>query len=41
MHANLNFKLVIIIYTLREKKNVCQHVVESYTIYLKTIMQRD
>ena len=24
-----------------EKKNVCKHVVESYTIYLKIIMQRD
>ena len=37
MHADLNFKLVRIIYTLREKKtpkNVCKHVVESYTICL-------
>ena len=42
MHADLNFKLVRIIYTLREKKkNVCKHVVESYTIYLKIIIQRD
>jgi hypothetical protein len=41
MHANLNFKLVRIIYTLREKKNVCKHVVEGYTMYLKIIMQRD
>ena len=41
MHADLNFKLVRIIYTLREKKNVCKHVVESYTIYLKVIIQRD
>ncbi len=43
MHTDLNFKLVRIIYTLREKrkKNVCKYVVESYTIYLKIIMQRD
>ena len=42
MHADLNFKLVRIIYTLREKKNVCiKHVVESYTIYLKIIIQKD
>jgi hypothetical protein len=43
MHADLNFKLVRIIYALREKKNknVCKHVVESYTIYLKIIIQRD
>jgi hypothetical protein len=41
MHANLNFKLVRIIYTLREKKNVCKHVVEGYTMYLKIIIQRD
>jgi hypothetical protein len=41
MHADLNFKLVRIIYTMREKKNVCKHVVESYTIYLKIIIQRD
>jgi hypothetical protein len=41
MHADLNFKLVRIIYTLREKKNVLYHVVEGYTIYLKIIMQRD
>jgi len=32
MHADLNFKLVRIIYILREKKNVCKHVVESYTV---------
>jgi hypothetical protein len=24
-----------------ENKNVCKHVVESYTIYLKIIIQRD
>ena len=31
-----------IIYTTREKnKNVCKHVVESYTIYLKISKQRD
>ena len=43
MHADLNFKLVRIIYTLRErkKKKKCKHVVESYTIYLKIIIQRD
>jgi hypothetical protein len=41
MHTDLNFKLVRIIYTLREKKNVFKHVVEGYTIYLKIIMQRD
>jgi hypothetical protein len=41
MHADLNFKLMRIIYTLREKKNVCKHVVESYTIYLKIIIQKD
>ena len=38
---NLNFKLVRIIYTLREKKKVYKHVVESYIIYLKIIIQRD
>jgi hypothetical protein len=33
---------VRIIYTMREKnKNVCKHVVESYTIYLKILKQRD
>jgi hypothetical protein len=26
---------------LREKPNVSKHVVESYTIYLKIIIQRD
>ena len=41
MHADLNFKLVRIIYALREKPNVSKHVVESYTIYLKIIIQRD
>jgi hypothetical protein len=41
MHADLNFKLMRIIYTLREReKNVCKHVVESYTIYWKIIIQR-
>ena len=31
-----------IIYTTREKnKNVCKHVVESYTIYLEILKQRD
>jgi len=41
MHADLNFKLVRIIHTLREKKNACKDVVESYTIYLKIIIQRN
>jgi len=39
MHGDYNFKLVRIIYTMREKKNVCKHVVESYTIYLKILIQ--
>jgi hypothetical protein len=29
MHADLNFKLVRIIYTLRERKNVCKHVPDN------------
>ena len=37
----MNVKLVRIIYTLREKKNACKHVVDGYTMYLKIIMQRD
>ena len=43
MQADLNFKVVRIIYTLRERKNknVCKYVVEIYTIYLKIIIQRD
>ena len=41
MYADLNFKLMRIIYTLREKTNVCKHVVEGYTMYLKIIMKRD
>ena len=41
MHAKS--KLVRIIYTLREEKTkiVCKHVDESYTNYLKIIIQRD
>jgi hypothetical protein len=25
----------------KKKKNVCKHVVENYTIYLKIIIQKD
>ena len=42
MHADLNFKLLRIIYIYIEgEQNVCKPVVESYTIYLKIIIQRD
>ena len=33
MHADLDFKLVRIIYTLREKKNVCKHVCKQLYLF--------
>jgi hypothetical protein len=34
MHAYLNFKLVRIIYTLRERKYVCKHIYLSLFLFL-------
>ena len=41
MHADLNFKTCENYLYIEGEKNVCKHVVESYTIYLKIIIQRD